>query len=108
MLEKTPKKERKMKREMRTANERPRGQGTYNVKEILAYVPEYKAYMLMKKVPYTKQTYETQHPGNLCHTMDWLIEAAKQHNCYLPIVHPTFVKTKYRFLREQTKEQNSN
>jgi hypothetical protein len=71
-------------------------QATYTAREIFACIPEWNQWRLLRKVPYTKQTYEIAGcPGGF-YTMDQLIDWAAEHKQYKPVMRPTFVACKYR------------
>jgi len=94
-LKKNNKRNQAMNNRTHTRQERPQGKGTFNTKEILAYIPELNGWRLCSKVPYTKQTYEVKAYPAMMVTMDYLLEAARVNKEYPPVAHPVFVKAKY-------------
>jgi hypothetical protein len=68
---------------------------TYSAREIFACIPGWKEWRLLRKVPYTKQTYEIVGCPGAFHQMEELISYAAENKQYKPVMRPTFVATKY-------------
>jgi len=71
-------------------------QATYTAREIFACIPQWKQWRLLRKVPYTKQTYEIAGVAGAFYTMNELIDWAAENKEYKPVMRPTFVASKYR------------
>ena len=68
---------------------------TYSAREIFACVPGWGQWRLLRKVPYTKQTYEVHGSPGSFYLMDELVSYAAENKQYKPVMRPTFVATKY-------------
>ena len=69
---------------------------TYSASEVLAWNPSTRHWELFRKIPYTKQAYESKDSPGIFVTMEWLINEAVKNREYLPVVRPVFVTRKYR------------
>lgn len=68
---------------------------TFTAREIFACIPGWAQWRLLRKVPYTKQTYEVVGLPGAFYQMDELISYAAENNQYKPICRPSFVASRY-------------
>jgi hypothetical protein len=68
---------------------------TYTAREIFACIPDWNQWRLLRKVPYTKQTYEVVGVSGAFYQMDELISYAAEKKQYKPVMRPSFVASKY-------------